>query len=92
MQLPQGSKELKFIAYLERLEAELTMDDEVLVDHGYATDLPGPSAPPPPPDMWDDFAGVFDSQIPTQRTPLRSQVHVVHRSGDRGQGRSPTPP
>lgn len=52
MGLPDGSKESKFIAYLVRLETELIMEedgDPNFIGHGYASDLPGPSTPPPPP-------------------------------------------
>lgn len=49
MGLLEGSKESKFLVYLERAKAEI--GDElrnVEVHHGYATYQPRPSAPPPP--------------------------------------------
>lgn len=54
--LDGGSKESKFIRYLEPLEAKFTRNKEIgptLVNHGSASHLPGPSAPPPPADFWE---------------------------------------
>lgn len=79
MGLPDGSKESKFILYLERMEGELTFEESLqplfdcLDDEANAAvataPLPGvvPSAPPPGIPAWDDVTlGVFDSGLYTK--------------------------